>query len=84
MKSVELSKLALAACLAMIGTGATAWFVFGQDKVTRPEMKEYVTDQLVPVGKLERSVEKLVATQQELLVEQRVLVERLNLYLEDK
>lgn len=82
MKSVELTKIALAACVAMLCTGAGAWMVFGQDKVTRAEMKEYVGDQLEPVGRIERSVEKLIETQQALLVEQRVLVERFNSYLD--
>jgi len=84
MKSSELTKMALTGCLVMIATGASSWLVFGQDKVTRPDMQEYVQEKLVPMERLERSVEKLVTTQTELLVEQRVLVERLNLFLETR
>ncbi len=76
--------MALTGCLVMIVTGSSSWLVFGQDKVTRVGMQEYVQQRLAPVNRLERSVEKLVTTQTELLVEQRVLVERLNLFLETR
>lgn len=79
-----LTSMALVACLAMLVSGAGSWLMFGQDKVTRGEMKEYVSEKLLPVGRLERNVEKISELQQELLVEQRVLVERLNLYLESR
>jgi hypothetical protein len=80
----SITKVALSAALAVIGTGAAAWMVFGQDKVSRMEMHTYVQDKLLPVGRLEKSVEKLVETQKELLIEQRVLVQRFDDFLNDQ
>lgn len=45
MEKGALVKMALAACLSVIVTGTTAWLVFGQDKVTRAEMTDYVRNQ---------------------------------------
>ena len=38
-------KLIATTCVGIIVTGAGAWMVFGQDKVTRSEMIEYVQNQ---------------------------------------
>lgn len=94
-------KMALAACIGVIVTGATAWVAFGQDKVTRPEMAEYVGQQAPWVRdkgeiiagiksnvdttrRLEVSIQNLVDVQTQLLVEQRVLVQRVEDLLEDR
>jgi len=45
MPESKLLHAALAATLSIIVTGAAAWLVFGQDKVTRAEMVDYVNTQ---------------------------------------
>ena len=72
-KAPETTKLLLVAALAVICTGAGSYVTFGQDKVTRPEMKDYVEGELRPVNRLERAVEKLSDQQLELLVGQKRL-----------
>ena len=86
--------------VSMVITGAAAWLVFGQDKVTRGEMIDYVQNQspwIVDRGeirsnirtntshveKLGASIDKLVAAQRELLVEQRVLVSKFDQLVEE-
>lgn len=66
----------------MLATGTGSWLMFGQGMVSRKEMRDYVSERLAPIQRLEKVVEKMGELQTELLVEQRVLVERLNLYLE--
>lgn len=89
MKASDLVKMALTACLSVILTGASAWFAFGQDKVTRPEVAAMINQSLLVLdGKvqsnssaaleLKGSVAELVKSQQALVVEQRVLIERVN------
>lgn len=72
-KAPETTKLLLVACLAVIGTGAGSYVTFGSDKVSRPEMREYVDGELRPMERLERVVEKISDQQLELLVGQKRL-----------
>ena len=86
--------------MAVIVTGASAWMVFGQDKVTRSEMVEYVKHQapwilekgVISAGiesnredilRLTNMVEKLVESNTELVVEQRVLTETVKALIEN-
>lgn len=98
MKS-KLVEISLATLIGIIITGAGAWMVFGQDKVTRSEMIDYVQNQAPwtkargeiqsaiklnndSITALEKVVEKLVTSQQALIVEQRVLVTKFDQYVE--
>lgn len=93
MKTEDMVKLALTACLSIIVTGASAWLVFGQDKVTRAEVDASINRALLSerrelelriesnsatAQRLESSITALVQAQQEVVVEQRVLIERVN------
>ena len=42
------AKWALSACVSAMLTGTAAWFTFGNDKVTRADMVEYVAQQQIP------------------------------------
>jgi len=88
-KSQDLMKMALTACLSIIVTGATAWMVFGQDRPNRTEVQNMVNQSILVLdtkvqanssmaAELKGSVTKLVEAQQALVVEQRVLIERVN------
>lgn len=44
-QKTEFTKIALATLLATVVTGASAWLAFGQDKVTRDEMRWYSENQ---------------------------------------
>lgn len=89
MTKQDLSKMALTACISVILTGGAAWFAFGRDVTTRPEVEAMIATSLVPINlasnanatataELKGSVIELVRAQQGLVVEQRVLIERVN------
>ena len=89
IKSDDLAKLALTACVSIIITGAGAWLVFGQNKPTRSEVDGMIGSAMVLTEsrinanaeltqELKGSVTELVKAQQALVVEQRVLIERVN------
>lgn len=93
MKTEDLVKMALTACVSIIVTGATAWLVFGQDKITRTEAEAMMSKAMLTSSRelelridsnsataqrLEASVTELVKAQQAVVVEQRVLIERVN------
>jgi hypothetical protein len=95
----DIMKMAVSAMVAMLVTGAAAWMVFGQDKVTRTEMVDYVAHNspwVVERGeitasvrgnarnlqKLEQICQRLIDAQQQLVVEQRVLVTRVEALLD--
>ncbi len=50
----------------------------------RGTVRAYIEANTKNVGKIERSVEKLVVTQQELVVEQRVMIEKIDRVLEGR
>ena len=92
-------KIALGVMASMIVTGATAWLVFGADKVTRNEMVNYVQTQSLwssergevfstlrnqseDIGELKALVSTLAQSSTDLLVEQRVLVTKLDAYID--
>jgi len=94
MKSPIL-QIAVGALASIVFTGSAAWLVFGQDKISRIEMIDYVESQAPwvkergeitsamnvnsdNIGKLEKVIDKMVSSQQELIVEQRVLIERVD------
>lgn len=88
-KSQDLMKMALTACLSIIVTGAAAWMVFGQDRPARAEIQNMISQSLLIIDakvqansasalRLEGSVTDLVKAQQALVIEQRVLIERVN------
>lgn len=97
----DVLKIAVAALLATLLTGAAAWVTFGADKVTRVEMKDYV-DTRTPwirdrgeiqsairgntrnIDRLQQVCDKMVNAQQQLLVEQRVLINRVDALVDDK
>ena len=65
----ELIKIALTACLGIIVTGATAWLVFGQDKITRGEMVEFVNKQtpwVLERGQIQGAISRNTQTATEL------------------
>jgi len=87
----KIVELCLAALVGIVLTGAAAWMVFGQDKVTREEMLDYVQHQAPwimergtigehiktnsqNIHRLEVIADKMVTSQQSLIVEQRVLL----------
>jgi hypothetical protein len=93
MRNDDLVKMALTACISIIVTGATAWLVFGQDKITRSDAEVLVNRMLTTshreldlrissnsetAQRLEASVTELVKAQQAVVIEQRVLIERVN------
>lgn len=95
MKSATLWPVLFGALLSSMATGAAAWMVFGQDKVTRSEMVDYVSNhtpwaidrgQILMAIEMNRnngekigeSVDRLIVAQQQLIVEQRVLVTKVN------
>lgn len=93
MNKQDLSKMALTACISIILTGGAAWTAFGRDTVTRSEVEALVATSLVPVNlasnanaattaELKGSVIELVKAQQALVVEQRVMIERVNSLVE--
>jgi len=97
IKADELSKMALTACLSVIFTGATAWMVFGQDKISRDEASAMVASSILSNtsaldlriktneslgAELKSNLSDLVKAQQALVVEQRVLIERVNQLVE--
>lgn len=93
MTKQDLSKMALTACVSIILTGGAAWFAFGRDVTTRPEVEAMIAQSLVPITlsananaaqttELRSSITKLVESQQGLVVEQRVLIERVNTLVE--
>lgn len=96
-KPQDISKLALTACISIILTGAAAWIAFGRDATTRPEVQEMIAQYLAPANaafearitaqanataELKGCVTDLVKAQQGLVVEQRVLIERVNTLVE--
>lgn len=93
MNKQDLSKMALTACVSIILTGGAAWFAFGRDVTTRTEVEAMIAQSLVPITlsananaaqttELRTSITKLVESQQGLVVEQRVLIERVNTLVE--
>lgn len=42
--NTDWTKTMLAACISCMLTGTAAWFTFGQNKVTRPEMVQYIAE----------------------------------------
>lgn len=93
-------KIIVSVMAAAILTGASAWMVFGQDKVTRPDMVDYVQHNspwvisrgeigaaikgnIDSIAKLERICERLIVAQQQLVVEQRVMVTKVEALLDD-
>jgi len=87
------TKIALTACVSIILTGAAAWFAFGRDLTSRPEVEAIVSRNnstielrisasAVQMSELKGSVTKLVEAQQALVVEQRVLIERFNMLMD--
>jgi hypothetical protein len=97
----DLLKIAVSSMLAMIVTGATSWMVFGQDKVSRSEMVDYVSHSspwVVERGEISASVkgnsknisklevifQRMLDSQQQLVVEQRVLVTKVEALLDDR
>lgn len=97
IKSDELTKMALTSCLSVIFTGATAWMVFGQDKISRDDASALVSSSILnnngaldqrlktneALGQeLKINLNDLVKAQQALVVEQRVLIERVNQLVE--
>jgi hypothetical protein len=93
MTKQDLSKMSLTACISIILTGGAAWFAFGRDVTTRPEVEAMIAQSLVPITlsananaaqtmELRSSVTELVKAQQGLVVEQRVLIERVNTLVE--
>jgi len=88
-KNQDLMKMALTACLSIIVTGAAAWMVFGQDRPARSEVEAMINRSLLVVDakvqanataatELKGSVTELVKAQHALVIEQRVLIERVN------
>jgi hypothetical protein len=86
---------------AALLTGATAWMVFGGDKVSRQEMVAFldtsgswnrekgafeleIKTNKETLARLEGIIEKLAATEQQLVTEQRVLVEQVNRLISGK
>jgi hypothetical protein len=59
--------------LGVVVTGAGAWLVFGANKVTRDEMRAHVAQQLQPLKRIEESVILMAQSNQDLLIELRVL-----------
>jgi hypothetical protein len=93
MTKQDLSKMSLTACISIILTGGAAWFAFGRDVTTRPEVEAMIAQSLVPINlssnqnamatiELKGSVTELIKAQQGLIVEQRVLIERVNALVE--
>jgi len=93
MTKQDLSKMALTACISVILTGGAAWFAFGRDVTTRPEVEAMIAQSLVPINlsasatalqtaELKGSVIELVKAQNALVVEQRVMIERVNTLVE--
>lgn len=93
MTKQDLSKMSLTACISIILTGGAAWFAFGRDVITRSEAEAMIAQSLVPVqiasnanaattAELKGSVIDLVKAQQALVVEQRVMIERVNTLVE--
>jgi len=95
----DLLKILVAALTSILLTGAASWMVFGQDKVTRPELMEHVKTRspwimergettaaiksnAESVGKLEKAVGRMLMAQQELIIEQRVLVTKVDALLD--
>ena len=78
-------RMLLSACVSMILTGTGAWFTFGQNKITRVEMVEYVAQQNIPTdlrldtteastSELRSLVKSLTEQQQSLTIELRTFV----------
>ena len=93
MNKQDLSKMALTACISVILTGGATLLAFGQNLVTRTQAEAMIAQSLVPItlsananaattNELKGSVRELVQAQQALVIEQRVMIERVNTLVE--
>ncbi len=85
----DLLKIFCAAMVATMLTGSAAWMSFAQDKVTRSEMVSYI-DKHGPISsntknieRLEKICDRMVSAQLQLLVEQRVLITKVDALVSD-
>lgn len=97
--STEVYKILTAAMSAIILTGASGWFVFGSNSVSREEMADFlaktspwvidrgeitaaVSGNAKNIDKLAEVCNKLIEAQQELLIQQRVTITRIEALLD--
>lgn len=80
----DVLKIVVAAMSATLLTGTASWVSFGQDKITRPQMVNYVehhgpiSSNTKNIERLEKICDRMVTAQQQLLVEQRVLITKVD------
>lgn len=80
----DVLKIAVAAMAATLLTGTASWVSFGQDKITRPQLVDYVehhgpiSSNTNNIARLEKICDRMVTAQQQLLVEQRVLITKVD------
>lgn len=85
MKNTRWQSVAVALFSAFIAS-AGCWLAFGANRISRQEMTEYVRERVQQsrnnIAKIEGTLEKVLTAQQQLIIEQRVLMTKVDKLLE--